>query len=146
MTKIHLFAALLAGALALGGCAASNSNLNKNGAYSGTESSNLSAEQRAVRINADENFKRLNDACDENHKEICMDAAAYLESKGEDAFAAWYYDQTCSHFQYVPACLKLASMLETGRGVKRNPVAAQDIYKKACYTGDKESCKKFPRE
>mgnify|MGYP004494189885 CR=1 FL=1 len=56
--------------------------------------------------------------------------------------AAHAYNQICVAAQHIPACLKLAKMLENGIGVPKDREAAQSIYRTACYRGDKPSCKK----
>lgn len=101
----------------------------------------LDSEMRLMQ--KDEIFMRLNNNCDSKNIQNCMAAGNYLYAKSKFAFAAWYYDEICSKMQYIPACLKLAKMYEEGIGVPKNIAIAKDIYKSACYMGDKQSCEKM---
>ncbi|NLY04132.1 MAG: sel1 repeat family protein [Campylobacter sp.] len=55
------------------------------------------------------------------------------------------YDYTCTRFQYVPACVRMANMFEKGEGVVASKMAALDIYQRACYSGHKDSCNDVKR-
>lgn len=72
----------------------------------------------------------------------CVQVAEILYDLERYNDAAHAYNQICVAAQHIPACLKLAKMLENGVGVPKDREAAQSIYRTACYRGDKPSCKK----
>ncbi|ALV25124.1 hypothetical protein CIG2463D_1567 [Campylobacter iguaniorum] len=112
------------------GCANNSQNLQK--------SSNLqTSKPRDIKL------ENLEKECFNGKKEACKELADSLQSKGEFEEAAKIYDYTCVKFQYIPACLSLAHLFETGKGVKQDPNVAKDIYTRACYSGDKQSCTKI---
>lgn len=84
--------------------------------------------------------------CRADDVESCQEAADFLYKNGYYKEAALSYDDTCRFYQYIPACLKLAKMFEKGQGVTKSKINAQDIYRRACYMGDKPSCSKFDHE
>lgn len=106
-------------------------------------------EQVSERV--DLHTQELEKKLDENH-ELCLKGKENINAcvkvgdilydlkRYEDAAHA--YDQICVAAQNIQACLKLAKMLENGVGVPENYEAAQNIYRTACYRGDKPSCKK----
>ncbi|QKF64148.1 sel1 repeat family protein [Campylobacter corcagiensis] len=59
---------------------------------------------------------------------------------GDYVNAITAYDFTCAKFQYIPACVRLASMFEKGQGITANRLIALDIYERSCYGGHDESC------
>ncbi len=145
MTSIKLFGTALLSALLLSGCAIANKKASV-GNVANTKSEVELKQESAKKMSEDAHFNALNNNCSAENKEACLAAANYLYAQGEYSYAAWYYDQICSRFQYVPACLKLAQMLENGTGIKEDKASAEDIYMKACYLGDKPSCSRFKRD
>lgn len=82
-------------------------------------------------------------ACSPSNTNACMSKAGLLYQRGFYRDAAYLYDEICGKLQHIPACLALAQMFEKGIGVSQNKQLAKDIYERACYSGDKESCKKM---
>lgn len=82
-------------------------------------------------------------ACSPSNTNACMSKAGLLYERGYYRDAAYLYDEICGKLQHIPACLLLAQMFEKGIGVPTNKQLAKDIYERACYSGDKESCKKM---
>lgn len=122
----------ISGMLIFGGCAVSGRGVN-------------SGQNQTVNSHDTQNdvtFNELNDACTPQNVQACMNAAAYLYKTKNYEYSAWYYNQICSRFQHIPACLKLAEMFESGTGVSKDAQKANDIYDRACNMGDKPSCKK----
>ncbi|CUU85272.1 Sel1 repeat-containing protein [Campylobacter hyointestinalis subsp. hyointestinalis] len=86
---------------------------------------------------------KLTNDCKAGNKVSCKELGDYFYDQAKYGDAANVYDYTCAKFWYIPACLRLAYMFENGTGVEKNESIARDIYKRACYNGDKESCKKI---
>lgn len=87
--------------------------------------------------------ENLKSNCENGSKESCLQYGNYLYGKDDFIGAASVYNATCSHFQYVQACIKLAGMFENGVGVEKNIATAKDIYTRACYSGNSFGCKKM---
>ena len=72
-----------------------------------------------------------------------MQVAGTLYNKGYYTEAVAAYDALCSKLQHLKACLILADMFDDGLGVVKSSATAKEIWQKACYNGDKDSCKKM---
>lgn len=79
-------------------------------------------------------------ACSSGNVRGCMSYGDALYSKGDFKNAIRIYNIACEQ-QDVSSCVKMAKMFEAGQGVPANKVYALDIYTRACYSGDAESCK-----
>lgn len=91
----------------------------------------------------DTKLENLEKECLNGKKEACKELGDSLYNKGEFESSAKIYDYACAKFWYIPACLSLAHLFETGKGVKQDLNVAKDIYTRACYSGDKQSCTKI---
>ncbi|RAZ53870.1 SEL1-like repeat protein [Campylobacter hyointestinalis] len=83
---------------------------------------------------------KLTNDCKAGDKVSCKKLGDYFYDQAKYGDAANVYDYTCAKFWYIPACLRLAYMFKNGTGVEKNESIARDIYKRACYNGDKNSC------
>lgn len=84
------------------------------------------------------------DACVVGQVEQCYALGNAYYSKKEFSKAVSAYDSICQK-QYVPACLKMAGMFESGQGLPVNLENALDIYTKACYLGYDKNCNDMKR-
>lgn len=88
-------------------------------------------------------LEALDSSCVSGNIDACMQVAGTLYHKGHYAEAARAYDALCAKLQHLKACLILADMFDNGLGVNKNKQTAKEIWQKACYNGDKDSCKKM---
>lgn len=84
-------------------------------------------------------YRVTEDACQSNDADQCfaLGNAYYAQGKYKEALNS--YDSICQK-QYVPACLKMATMFEKGQGSPVNLEYALDIHTKACYLGYDKNC------
>ncbi len=99
-------------------------------------------ESKTLSVSQDSKIEKLDKECKSGIQASCKDLGDYFYDKLDFKTAARAYDYTCAKFQYLPACLRLAYMFESGKGMDKNLEIAKDIYIRACHSGDKESCKK----
>ena len=90
-----------------------------------------------------EQLEALDSSCIAGNVDACMQVAGTLYNKGYYTEAAAAYDALCSKLQHLKACLILADMFDDGLGVVKSSATAKEIWQKACYNGDKDSCKKM---
>ena len=90
-----------------------------------------------------EQLEALDSSCIAGNVDACMQVAGTLYNKGYYTEAAAAYDALCSKLQHLKACLILADMFDNGLGVAKSSTTAKEIWQKACYNGDKDSCKKM---
>ena len=88
-------------------------------------------------------LEALDNSCVAGNVDACMQVAGTLYNKGYYTEAAAAYDALCSKLQHLKACLILADMFDNGLGVAKSSTTAKEIWQKACYNGDKDSCKKM---
>lgn len=88
-------------------------------------------------------LEALDNSCVAGNVDACMQVAGALYNKGYYTEAAAAYDALCSKLQHLKACLILADMFDNGLGVAKSSATAKEIWQKACYNGDKDSCKKM---
>lgn len=88
-------------------------------------------------------LEALDSSCVAGNVDACMQVAGTLYNKGYYTEAAAAYDALCSKLQHLKACLILADMFDSGLGVAKSSATAKEIWEKACYNGDKDSCKKM---
>ena len=88
-------------------------------------------------------LEALDNSCVAGNVDACMQVAGTLYNKGYYTEAAAAYDALCSKLQHLKACLILADMFDDGLGVVKSSATAKEIWQKACYNGDKDSCKKM---
>ena len=90
-----------------------------------------------------EQLEALDSSCIAGNVDACMQVAGTLYNKGYYTEAVAAYDALCSKLQHLKACLILADMFDDGLGVVKSSTTAKEIWQKACYNGDKDSCKKM---
>ena len=90
-----------------------------------------------------EQLEALDSSCIAGNVDACMQVAGTLYNKGYYTEAVAAYDALCSKLQHLKACLILADMFDNGLGVAKSSTTAKEIWQKACYNGDKDSCKKM---
>ena len=90
-----------------------------------------------------EQLEALDSSCIAGNVDACMQVAGTLYNKGYYTEAVAAYDALCSKLQHLKACLILADMFDNGLGVTKSSTTAKEIWQKACYNGDKDSCKKM---
>ncbi|MDY4450804.1 MAG: hypothetical protein SPE37_01580 [Campylobacter sp.] len=90
-----------------------------------------------------EHLEALDSSCVAGNIDACMQVAGTLYNKGYYTEAVAAYDALCSKLQHLKACLILADMFDNGLGVAKSSTTAKEIWQKACYNGDKDSCKKM---
>ena len=90
-----------------------------------------------------EQLEALDSSCIAGNVDACMQVAGTFYNKGYYTEAVAAYDALCSKLQHLKACLILADMFDDGLGVVKNSATAKEIWQKACYNGDKDSCKKM---
>ena len=88
-------------------------------------------------------LEALDNSCVAGNVDACMQVAGTLYNKGYYTEAVSAYDALCSKLQHLKACLILADMFDDGLGVVKSSTTAKEIWQKACYNGDKDSCKKM---
>ena len=88
-------------------------------------------------------LEALDNSCVAGNVDACMQVAGTLYNKGYYTEAVAAYDALCSKLQHLKACLILADMFDDGLGVVKSSATAKEIWQKACYNGDKDSCKKM---
>ena len=88
-------------------------------------------------------LEALDNSCVAGNVDACMQVAGTLYNKGYYTEAVAAYDALCSKLQHLKACLILADMFDDGLGVVKSSTTAKEIWQKACYNGDKDSCKKM---
>ena len=133
MSKFYLLFALL-GVVFLG-CEQPKTTANIQA--QGTSSSHTISQAEQKQLEA------LDNSCVAGNVDACMQVAGTLYNKGYYAEAAAAYDALCSKLQHLKACLILADMFDEGLGVVKSSATAKEIWQKACYNGDKDSCKKM---
>lgn len=135
MSKFYLLFALL-GVIFLG-CEQPKTTANLPAQSTGISSSHSISQAEQKQLEA------LDSSCVAGNVDACMQVAGTLYSKGYYTEAAAAYDALCSKLQHLQACLILADMFDSGLGVAKNTATAKEIWEKACYNGDKPSCKKM---
>ncbi|MDD0847806.1 hypothetical protein PTQ35_03120 [Campylobacter sp. 46490-21] len=133
MSKFYLLFALL-GVVFLG-CEQPKTTANIQA--QGTSSSHTISQAEQKQLEA------LDNSCVAGNVDACMQVAGTLYNKGYYTEAAAAYDALCSKLQHLKACLILADMFDDGLGVVKSSATAKEIWQKACYNGDKDSCKKM---
>lgn len=98
---------------------------------------------RIAELEKDERLIAYHNSCNAKNLEACLQAGDYIYERKFYEEAARYYDSVCANYQHLASCLRLANMFEKGIGVKKDLQKSKDIYERACYSGDKPSCKKF---
>lgn len=135
MSKFYLLFALL-GVIFLG-CEQPKTTASLPAQSTGISSSHSISQAEQKQLEA------LDSSCVAGNVDACMQVAGTLYNKGYYTEAARAYDTLCSKLQHLKACLILADMFDSGLGVNKNRQTAKEIWEKACYNGDKESCKKM---
>ena len=133
MSKFYLLFALL-GVVFLG-CEQPKTTANIQA--QGTSSSHAISQAEQKQLEA------LDNSCVAGNVDACMQVAGTLYNKGYYTEAVAAYDALCSKLQHLKACLILADMFDDGLGVVKSSATAKEIWQKACYNGDKDSCKKM---
>ena len=146
MRNLRVFFVFLALAVFMAGCNKQPAKQNQNiGIKDVIGNEEYKEDKKTSKDDIEKMLDQYDEACMQGPQNInaCMQEANLLYEIKRYNDAAHAYDQLCVATQHIPACLKLAAMLEDGVGVAKNHEAAQKIYRVACYRGDKPSCKKI---
>lgn len=140
------FAGILLAGLIFVGCA---SHQNHSTDKSAINYSSIGATQRIKdRIVSDSDFRSFDASCKSGELLGCYNVANYYYQHEDYATAIRMYDEICATNNYpnnLPSCIKMAGMFEKGEGIMPNINTAFDLYKRACFTGDKPSCQDAKR-
>ncbi len=87
----------------------------------------------------------LDELCGKKDAAKCHELGELLASVGDTETAVRAWDFACASFSYLPSCMRLAGAFESGFGVATDLDKAADIYRRACFLGLNEACKKMPK-